>query len=168
MSKEQVNKTVANFQDKLPRPGIDALTVDWCDLEENRPHSWPNSNKPGVYVFLNSDESLLYIGKASSGRDLKTRLRGYFDRNMVVKESKQGQKAEGTRYVGLLGLPPDHGFEAPAIEEWLITHLHPSRNKVIRNKQSKDAVRKAERALIKKYPEEYKVFVKRFRRSEGG
>jgi hypothetical protein len=97
MSKEQINKTVANLQNELPRPGIDALTVDWYDLEANRSHSWPNGSKPGVYVFLDSDENLLYIGKASSGRDLNTRLKGYFDRNKAVKESKQGQKVKGTR-----------------------------------------------------------------------
>ncbi len=160
MSKQELQKTVDDFQEKLPRPGIGKLTVDWYDLKGNQAQPWPNGGKPGVYMFLDADEKLLYVGKASSGRNLRTRLRGYFNPQKVPKDTNQGKKAIGARYVGLLGLPADHGFEAPAIEEWLITCLQPPKNKMMKSKIDRKTKRKAEKDLIKAHQEEYDELVR--------
>ncbi len=163
MSKEELELIVEKFHKTLPRPGINKLIIVWHDIKNNQSHSWTNGDKPGVYIFLDSNENLLYIGKASSGRDLRARLRGYFDRNGAAKNNKHG--AEETQYVGLLALPEDHGFEAPAIEEWLIEHLQPKENKIrMRSKVNKNARRAAEKELKKLYPEEYRDLVNRYSR----
>ncbi|MBA7637195.1 hypothetical protein ES703_44831 [subsurface metagenome] len=153
ISKNEIEEAVAEFQGKFPRPDINVLKIDWHDLEKEWQSPWRNGNKPGAYIFLDSDECRLFIGKASSGRNLKTRLTGHFYANKNDKNSKQGKKALGTRYVGLLGLPPEHGFEAPAIEEYLITLLGPPRNEVIVGKaRRKQKIRKFEK--YEKRPEE--------------
>jgi len=163
LSKKELELTVGKFQKVLPRPGIDKLTIVWHDIKRNQSHSWTNGDRPGVYIFLDSNENLLYIGKASSGRDLKARLRGYFYRNGVHKNKKHG--ADKTQYVGLLALPEDHGFEAPAIEEWLIEHLQPNENKIkMRSKINKKAKRAAVKELKKLYPQEYSNLVNRYTR----
>jgi hypothetical protein len=164
MSRDQLNRAIADFHSNFPRPGIGALLFHWCDLDTYKSSGWPHGGNPGVYVFLDSEENLLYIGKASSDRTLNTRLRGYFDADKGVKDTRSGNKAKGTRYVGLLALPPDHGFEAPAIEEWLIGQLDPVGNTVItrkrRTKVRRVAVKAAQRQLIANYPEEYDRLVK--------
>ena len=137
MSRRDVEEFLSKFQDQLPRPQIHELKIDWYDLNKDWPKPWPDGNKPGIYVFIDQNEQLQYVGKASAGRTLRIRLRAYFGKDRVgnlVRKEKKKTKTAGTRYVGLLGLPPEHGFEAPAIEEYLITHLSPPRNKVIAGK----------------------------------
>jgi hypothetical protein len=155
MSKRDIEEFVSKFQDELPRPGISELKIDWYDLDEDWPKPWPNGDKPGIYIFVDQEEQLQYIGKASSGRTLKMRLRAYFKKDKdgkCVRKEKKKTKTLGTRYVGLLGLPPEHGFEAPAIEEYLITYLSPPRNKTIVQK----VTRKSQNKIFKeweKHPE---------------
>ncbi len=142
MSKSIIEGMISDFQQMYPRPGLSTLSLYWYDIKNDWPRSWPSGNLSGVYVFLDSDENLLYIGKASSGRRLSTRLRGYFKNNQGVCSIKG--KAKETCYVGLIPLPLGHGFEAPAIEEYLITFCSENsdkypklRNKVIVAKQAR-------------------------------
>jgi len=177
MSKLTFEKIVDDFHKTYPRPLLNGLVVIWYDISKEWPNSWPSGNLPGVYAFLDTNENPLYIGKASSGRNLKIRLSGYF-------KNRQGQcikskKAEDTRYVGLLPLPVTHGFEAPAIEEYLITfcserpNKYPKlRNKIIVAKSIRKANKKpsgvARRQLIAAHSEEYNKYLNKYLKAAGG
>ncbi len=115
--------------------------------------AWPSGNLPGVYIFLDAEENLLYIGKASSGRRLKTRLRSYFKNNQGICVTRG--KAKDTCYVGLLPLPMNRCFEATAIEEYLITYCSENsenypklRNKIIVAKQARRKYNKQIKAWV--------------------
>jgi hypothetical protein len=142
MSKYEFEEIISEFQKIYPRPGLKDFKLNWYDIESEWPKSWPSGEMPGVYMFFDSTEEILYIGKASSGRRLRTRLRAYFKNKQGICQIKG--KAKDTRYVGLLAIPFEHGFEAPAIEEYLITYCskksekYPKlRNKIIVAKQAK-------------------------------
>jgi hypothetical protein len=165
MSKLGFEEILAEFQKVYPRPGISNLIVYWYDIENDWPKSWPSGSSQGVYIFLDSEENFLYIGKASSGRNLKTRLRGYFKNNQgtcLIKE-KAKEKAKDTRYVGLLPLPVEHGFEVPAIEEYLITFCSENsdkypklRNKIITAKIGRRRFKKEFSVWVKEQLDAYK------------
>lgn len=122
---------LAQFNNSFPRPGMAPLTlsepyvlgVDWPKEE------WPGSRLPGVYVFLDSDDTVLYIGKASCGHTVGHRLGAYFQRD----QNKTGviavdPKAELVTHVLVISVPADRAFEAAAAEEFLIREFCPPRN----------------------------------------
>jgi hypothetical protein len=160
MSRLDIEQKLNDFQSLYPRPGIEKLNVEWYDLQTDWPKPWPSGSLPGVYIFLDPDENLLYIGKASSGRRIKTRLRAYYRDNQGSCLIKG--KAKGSRYVGLLTLPSNRGFEAPAIEEYLITYCgensenYPKlRNKIIVAKQAR---RKSKKQIEEFFKEQLKIY----------
>jgi hypothetical protein len=173
MAKSEIEAIITEFQKTYPRPGLNSLVVTWYDVDKEWPKSWPSGKLPGVYIFLDSNEDLLYIGKASSGRSLKTRLRAYFKNNDGVCLRKG--KAKDTCYVGFLPLPLEHGFEAPAIEEYMITFCSEHQeypkliNKVIVSKRKRKIQKQVINSWIKNpssAPEEIKSVILKYK-SEG-
>jgi hypothetical protein len=108
---------------KLPKE----VTARWPDDD------WPNGDKPGVYIFLDSKLNILYIGKTTMWRLLKQRLSAYFRYSKVQKRCKipkdHGWSIQPD-FVVTIGVPPRTAFEASAIEEYLINRLRPSENTV--------------------------------------
>jgi hypothetical protein len=108
-----------------PRPGIEALELskpyvligDW-------PKPWPNSDLPGVYIFL-QDEEIMYIGKASCEHVLGARLGAYFKRASNGEATLKDKRCEGVHSVVTIGILKSHAFEASALEEFLISMLGP-------------------------------------------
>jgi hypothetical protein len=88
---------------------------------------WPNGDKTGVYIFLDSKLNVLYIGKASL---LKDRLAAYFrydDLNRCRIPDEHGWEVK-PEFVATIGIPVKTAFESSAIEEYLIARLQPSQN----------------------------------------
>ncbi len=90
--------------------------------EPKWPGTYPNSERAGVYLMFDEEMVLLYVGKASMGSCIGSRLGSYFayasDRETcrLKHEWKKGQP----RYVITVAVPDDSPFEAPALEEYLI------------------------------------------------
>jgi hypothetical protein len=104
---------------KLPKE----VTARWPDDD------WPNGDKAGVYIFLDSKLNVLYIGKASL---LKDRLAAYFrydDLNRCRIPDEHGWEVK-PEFVATIGIPVKTAFESSAIEEYLITRLQPSQNTI--------------------------------------
>ena len=88
--------------------------------------SWPSNESPGVYVFLDSDKNINYIGKASFTNCIGGRLNTRFD----TKWNPKKREAEGCRYITTIPLPKEVSFEASAIEEYLLRCLKTKYNTV--------------------------------------
>jgi hypothetical protein len=95
------------------------------DLRTSFASSYPNVSQPGIYVMMDSHGTVLRIGTASCGRTLGDRLGDYFkwgDRALgsgVARNSQYGDVC----FVVTIGLPSDRAFEAPAIEEYLLSKV---------------------------------------------
>ena len=123
----QVSGLYALFPEKyaqLPKEVI----ARWPDDD------WPNAEMPGVYILLDSKLTVRYIGRTSMWSSLKTRLSAYFryadpvsKRCKIPPEHGWDVKPE---FVATIGVPFKTGFEASAIEEYLIARLQPPDNTI--------------------------------------
>jgi len=93
------------------------------------PDSWINTDLAGVYAFLDNDLNVLYIGKVSMKSSLGSRLNKYCkydnDRQCKLVDSWKGNP----RYVVTIPVSDNMRFEAPALEEFLISTIQTTDNK---------------------------------------
>jgi hypothetical protein len=114
------------FPERATTPPLDHLR--W-------PATWPHAARAGVYLIADDTMSLRYVGKASGGNSIGARLSTYFMYGQnrqcrVVHDNWKG----APRYVVTIAVPEDSGFEAPALEEYLIRELDPPDNTVGRRR----------------------------------
>ena len=76
--------------------------------------------KPDCYVYYSQDGDVLYVGKASMTRDVGHRL--YVHENRKPRAAWR-EKAEFVQFVSV-----SEPFEAPSLEEFLLTRLNPKGN----------------------------------------
>ena len=118
------------FNQKFPRPGIPPLAIsNPYHLRTNWESQWPGAEHCGVYVFLDENDRLLYIGKASCSATIGKRLGAYFGYAPGGGPETYNDFYGAVCTVVTIELPPDHEFEAPAVEEFLIWKLDPPLNK---------------------------------------
>ena len=84
---------------------------------------YPNCEDPGVYLLLDEEERVLYIGKASCKNTLGERIGSYFKKD--PEDSNRGlakdRDFEKVRYIVTIPLR-DHAFVAPLVEEYFLYH----------------------------------------------
>lgn len=92
------------------------------------PAPWPNAAAPGVYFLFDAEVKLLYIGKSAL---LGKRLSDYFgyeagrgSRCKLVSDQWTAPPA----YLATVAV--QFTFEAPSLEEYLISRLSPPNNKL--------------------------------------
>jgi len=118
-----LKRVLDEFNNKHQRPhGKLALTSLFDISTQPRTASWPSNGKPGVYVFLDSDKFITYIGKASDNIGSRLSARFYVSWESKAKESSD------CKYITTIPLPEDVWFEAPAIEEYLLRMLKTKHN----------------------------------------
>src|SRR3972149_5397751 len=83
--------------------------------------------KPGVYIFKNEKERVLYVGKA---KNLRNRLRSYFQKSPHLDPRKA---AMITNVKGFSYIVTDNEFEALALEANLIKQHKPKFNVILRD-----------------------------------
>jgi len=115
---------IKEFNDKHPRPHGAIEMTPLLDISIMKDAQWPSNELPGVYIFLDSDKNITYIGKASS--NIGSRLAAKFD----VKWNPKTKDSIGCHYITTIPLPCDAYFEAPAIEEYLLNNIKTRSNKV--------------------------------------
>jgi hypothetical protein len=126
-----LKSTVKEFHAKFTRPGIDELVISGpYDLKVDWPNAWPCGGQAGVYALADEAGEVKYIGKASCNATIGARFGSYwhYDENRDAKP--QYEWLNSIRYVYVIGMPEGHEFEAPAIEEYLVSNLNPSLNVV--------------------------------------
>lgn len=117
------------LNNKYPRPNLFLEVSEPFDTNNPWSHSpWPNNGRPGVYIFADENNRVLYIGKASV--TISSRLSAYWCKGKNGETKPKDWKSENIRYVYTIGIPNDRAFEAPSIEEFLISQLKPERNTV--------------------------------------
>lgn len=105
---------------------------DDTPCEYHWPDDWPSVDRPGVYFVFNAEMQVLYIGKASMNSWFGARLSSYFkvgaNKECVIKNlaSWKGKP----RFVAVISMEDEFKFEAPGLEEYLITKLQPIDNRV--------------------------------------
>lgn len=107
----------------FPQESIDTPTrTNWPDI-------WPLANRPGVYLVFSAKMQLLYVGKSAS---LGRRLSNYFQwssrRGSPCRIVHTGWK---TRPVFIATVAVAESFEASALQEFLITRVHPEENSLL-------------------------------------
>jgi hypothetical protein len=115
-----------DFNNDFPRPHGRVGLTDLLDISLQKEASWPSNESPGVYVFLNREKEIIYIGKASFGNCIGGRLNSRFDTRWNPKKPE----SQGCVYITTIPLPREAAFEAPAIEEYLLGVLTTRSNRV--------------------------------------
>ena len=133
-----IEEALQQFRDEYRRPTL----PDWergallALFSENPPRRaaktwadpWPFGDRTGVYFVFNRDMKLLYIGKASMYSCMGARLSSWFYGPSSGTCSVQGKWSDEPFFVQTLAMPPGMAFEAPALEEFLISRLSPPDN----------------------------------------
>jgi len=118
--------SVANFNLKHPRPHGEICLTGLLDISKETHASWPSNESPGVYIFLDANKQITYIGKASFNNCIGGRLNPRFD----TKWNSKKPESQGCVYITTIALPRELAFEAPAIEEYLLRELSTRSNSV--------------------------------------
>jgi hypothetical protein len=122
----ELKAALDEFNKNYPRPNMPELEIsDVYDLDKDWTNSYPNATLPGIYVFFDKKGYLLYIGKVSRKNVLGRRLSAYFGHDdkgsWKLHKPDEWEPYGELRYIVTIPLPVDRSFEAPAIEEYLIT-----------------------------------------------
>ena len=140
---DDLKSRVAEFNNTYRRPEFQPLEVSAaydCSPEKGDPivrcegqwpdDYWPNAWSAGIYGILDEELQLLYVGKASLGSTLGSRLSSYFrhDQNRHCRPEPHHTWSGNPRYVVTVAVPEEMRFEAPALEEFLINKLNPPDN----------------------------------------
>ena len=130
----QLKTAIDELNARFPRPSLPPLELsDVYDLREDWPRKkYPCSDSPGVYALIDETDEVAYVGKASFNHVIGNRLgaRFCYGPDKAVMLTVPEWQSERIRYIAAIGLPAEHAFEAPAIEEFLIHRLQPRLNSV--------------------------------------
>ncbi|WP_342609709.1 hypothetical protein [Vibrio tritonius] len=129
---QDLENALEEFNTKYPRPNLEPLILsEKYNILEDFRRSYPGSQYPGVYAIFDSKGELLRIGKASCNSCLGARLSTYFEwhKTEYIGVNKHAGY-EDAIIIRTIKLPTDRGFEAPALEEFLIGKLSPRFNTV--------------------------------------
>ena len=133
---DRVRGAIREYHEKYRNPQLAEPSIsDLYFLEKQPPDSVPKENewpatfpyasRPGVYVFLDTNGDLLYVGRADN---LGTRVSSYFrygkDKACEAKDTWHPHPP-----YSLLTVAVTERFEASSLEEFLIGRLDPPVNK---------------------------------------
>lgn len=105
------------------------LELDWKSNSK-----YPFAKKTGIYAIFDKDEELLYIGKASNQSSIGARLSTYFENDEEGKcHPVDSKESWGGNPRIIISVSVNEPFEAPSLEEFLISELQPKSNSVGRN-----------------------------------
>ncbi len=132
---DKIQSAINDLNTNYPRPRIGLIAIDGqYDLENDWPKAYPNVKSAGVYILLDSNNSLLYVGKTSCDSSFGKRFNQYFMYGEDKKYKVKNKYYAEVKKILTIPLPSGHEFEASAIEEFLIQKLNPRLNKIGRNK----------------------------------
>jgi excinuclease UvrABC nuclease subunit len=137
---DHLKEKIQLLSDKYNRHDLNLEISDVYDIKKDFSKQYPNSEFPGVYVFLDEHQQILYVGKASYNNYIGPRLGAYFKRGNEDKSAgvPKVKYYEAVRYLVTIKVPENRAFEAPAIEEFLIKELNPPLNVIGRMKGERE------------------------------
>src|SRR5947209_8675107 len=107
LGKLRLSKPYALFPD-TPKPADTELAGKWPD------DVWPNVDRPGVYLFLDANLEILYIGKTSLRQTFGARFYDWFKYEKGTRRCEVvGEWSQRPAYVATV--PVQAPFEAPSL-----------------------------------------------------
>ena len=91
------------------------------------PQPWPNPDSAGIYAFLDSNKTIVYIGKASQ---MGARLSHYFGYGENAKCILKDKRIDDISYVQCYSCSPEEPYACLSLEEYLISEMNPKYNKI--------------------------------------
>ena len=109
--------------DMAPEKGETRIPCDgkWPDM-------WPYASRAGIYAFIDKNLEVVYVGKASLRSTLGARVSSYCGYATDRSCQMYHRWTSLPRYLVTVAVPEDTPFEAPALEEFLISKLQPNEN----------------------------------------
>lgn len=122
------NPTLQPFESSAPYDMSPELGPASIKCFAQWPEVWPHAGRAGIYAFLNKDLNVVYVGKASGRSSLGARISSYCGYASDRSCRFYHEWSSFPRYVLTVAVPEKTRFEAPALEEYLISTLGPSDN----------------------------------------
>ena len=91
------------------------------------PQPWPHPDSAGIYAFLDSNKTIVYIGKASQ---MGARLSHYFGYGENAKCILKDKRIDDISYVQCYSCSPEEPYACLSLEEYLISEMNPKYNKI--------------------------------------
>ena len=91
------------------------------------PQPWPILDSAGIYAFLDSNKTIVYIGKASQ---MGARLSHYFGYGENAKCILKDKRIDDISYVQCYSCSPEEPYACLSLEEYLISEMNPKYNKI--------------------------------------
>lgn len=91
------------------------------------PQPWPIPDFAGIYAFLDSNKTIVYIGKASQ---MGARLSHYFRYGENGKCILMDKRIGDISYVQCYSCSPEEPYVCLSLEEYLISEMNPKYNKI--------------------------------------
>lgn len=91
------------------------------------PQPWPIPDFAGIYAFLDSNKTIVYIGKASQ---MGARLSHYFRYGENGKCILMDKRIGDISYVQCYSCSPEEPYACLSLEEYLISEMNPKYNKI--------------------------------------
>lgn len=91
------------------------------------PQPWPIPDFAGIYAFLDSNKTIVYIGKASQ---MGARLSHYFRYGENGKCILMDKRIGDISYVQCYSCSPEEPYACLSLEEYLISEMNPKYNKL--------------------------------------
>lgn len=88
---------------------------------------WPIPDSAGIYAFLDSNKTIVYIGKASQ---MGARLSHYFGYGKNGKCILRDKRVDEIFYVQCYSCIPEEPYTCHSLEEYLISEMNPKYNKI--------------------------------------
>lgn len=91
------------------------------------PQPWPIPDFAGIYAFLDSNKTIVYIGKASQ---MGARLSHYFRYGENGKCILMDKRIGDISYVQCYSCSQEEPYACLSLEEYLISEMNPKYNKI--------------------------------------
>lgn len=91
------------------------------------PQPWPIPDFAGIYAFLDSNKTIVYIGNASQ---MGARLSHYFRYGENGKCILMDKRIGDISYVQCYSCSPEEPYACLSLEEYLISEMNPKYNKI--------------------------------------
>ena len=101
------------------------------EIKKSWPEPWEHSAKAGVYLFLDEDLEVVYIGKSNQ---FGSRFGSYFAYDYDKKCKTKHTWIATPRFVITIAVPDDSKFESTALEEFLLSKIVTSDNILFNNR----------------------------------
>jgi len=129
MKANELTKRLEMFQGVLHPTLQPLITISSrYDLKSDWPKTWPDNEKPGVYLLLDEQTNILYVGKSSVC--IGSRLNAHFHYGAKRECVPYSDQLSSIRFIWTIGFSADNWFLSTALEEYLIAELDPDFNKV--------------------------------------